>query len=143
MWVGSTIAASGTCAGTLYSVLYGRVSEFAAGFALLKLHTADLIPALGPDLRSLGTLKVNFVGGSDFPPGLGNGSSLLTSPSVADSQGAVTARPGVGGTAGCGDCGPMRVTRLLCPPFSRVRNVVPCSGLGTLQGRTISQSSWD
>lgn len=124
-------------------MLYGRVSEFAVGFALLKLHTADLIPALSPDLRSLSTLKVNFVGGSDFPPGPGNGNCLLTSPSVADSQGAVTAWSGVGGTAGCRDCGPMRVTRLLCPPFSRDHNVVPCSGLRNLQGRTISQSSWD
>lgn len=74
-------------------MLYGRVSEFAVGFALLKLHTADLIPALSSDLHSLSTLKVNFVGGSDFPPGLGNRNGLLTSPSVADSQGAVTAQP--------------------------------------------------
>lgn len=80
-------------------MLYGRVPAFAVRFALLKLLTADLIPALSPDLHSLSTLKVNFVGGSDFPPGPGNGDTLLASPSVADSQGAVTAWPGVGGTA--------------------------------------------
>lgn len=45
------------------------VSEFGVTCTLLKLFTADLIVALRLDLRSLSTLGVNFVGGSDFFPG--------------------------------------------------------------------------